>query len=115
MNGSRASTVARTSSSAMAPTRICGESSWRRVVYILPTGVDSAGRPRSGDAMANSTDVFNAAAHFIDRHISEGRGASIAIECGERRITYAELYEQVNRTGAALRTALGVRPEERVL
>lgn len=65
--------------------------------------------------MANSTDVFNAAAHFIDRHISEGRGASIAIECGERRITYAELYEQVNRTGAALRTALGVRPEERVL
>jgi benzoate-CoA ligase len=61
------------------------------------------------------TDVFNAATYFIDRHIAEGRGQHIAIECEERRISYAHLHEQVNRTGSALREMLGVRPEERVL
>jgi benzoate-CoA ligase len=60
-------------------------------------------------------DVFNAAAYFVDRHIREGRGAAVAIECEDRRITYATLCEQVNRTGSALRTELGIRPEERVL
>lgn len=65
--------------------------------------------------MTRSADVFNATTYFVDRRIDEGRHASIAIECGERRITYAELFEQVNRVGAALRSELGVRPEERVL
>jgi len=60
-------------------------------------------------------DVFNAATYFIDRHLDEGRANSIAIECGERRITYGTLREQVNRTGSALRTALGVRREERIV
>ena len=27
-------------------------------------------------------DEFNAAAYFVDRHITEGRGARVAIECG---------------------------------
>jgi benzoate-CoA ligase len=58
--------------------------------------------------------VFNAAVHFIDRHMDEGRGAAIAIECEERRVSYASLFEHVNRTGSTLR-ALGVRPEERIL
>jgi acyl-coenzyme A synthetase/AMP-(fatty) acid ligase len=61
------------------------------------------------------SDVFNAAAYFVDRHITEGRGPAIAIECEERRVSYASLHEQVNRTGSALRAELGVRPEERVL
>ena len=65
--------------------------------------------------MNGSGDVFNAAAYFVDRHIDEGRGAAIAIECEERRVSYASLYEHVNRTGSALRHELGVRPEERVL
>lgn len=59
-------------------------------------------------------DEFNAAAYFVDRHIAEGRGEKVAIECGDRRVSHRELYEQVNRLGNALR-GLGVRAEERVL
>ena len=65
--------------------------------------------------MLTSPDVFNAAAYFVDRHIAEGRAAAVAIECEDRRISYAALYEHVNRTGSTLRTELGVRPEERIL
>jgi benzoate-CoA ligase family protein len=60
-------------------------------------------------------DVFNAATYFIDRHVEEGRGGAVAIECEDRRISYSMLYEQVNRVGSALKNELGVRPEERVL
>ncbi len=56
---------------------------------------------------------FNVATHFVDRHISEGRGDKIAIECGEERVTYQQLFERVNRVGNLLKK-LGVRPEERV-
>jgi benzoate-CoA ligase len=62
-----------------------------------------------------SEDTANAAVRFIDRHIDEGRGAAMAIECQDRRVSYASLYEYVNRTGSALRTELAVRPEERIL
>jgi benzoate-CoA ligase family protein len=61
-----------------------------------------------------ATDVFNAAAYFIDRHIEEGRASALAIECEARRVSYGSLFEHVNRTGSALRD-LGVRPEERIL
>jgi len=60
-------------------------------------------------------EVFNAATYFIDRHLEEGRADSVAIECGDRRITYGTLQEKVNRAGWALRTELGVRREERVV
>ncbi len=33
-------------------------------------------------------NVFNAATHFVDRNVVEGRGSRIAIECGDVRITY---------------------------
>ena len=56
---------------------------------------------------------FNVAAYFIDRHIGEARGAKIAIECGDERVTYRQLFERVNRAGNALRQ-LGLRMEERV-
>jgi len=59
-------------------------------------------------------DTFNAAAYFIDRNVEEGHGGRVAIECGDARITYAEVREKVNRFGSAL-LRLGVRPEERVL
>jgi benzoate-CoA ligase len=59
--------------------------------------------------------MFNAAGYFIDRHIEQGRGASIAVECADRRLTYRDVFEQVNRVGNALKTVLEVRPEERVL
>ncbi|HXO33387.1 MAG TPA: benzoate-CoA ligase family protein [Candidatus Acidoferrales bacterium] len=59
-------------------------------------------------------DEFNAAVYFIDRHIAEGRGAKVAIECGDIQVTYRELFERVNQVGNGLRS-LGVRIEERVL
>jgi benzoate-CoA ligase family protein len=58
-------------------------------------------------------DEFNAAVYFIDRHIAEGRGAKVAIECGDIQVTYRELFERVNQAGNGLRN-LGVRIEERV-
>ena len=39
----------------------------------------------------------------------------MAIECGDRRLTYRDLHEQVNTVGTALRSQLGVRPEERIV
>jgi benzoate-CoA ligase len=60
-------------------------------------------------------EVFNAAEYFIDRHVAEGRGAHVAIECGDAKVTYAGLLERVNRLGSALRDSLEVRPEERVV
>jgi benzoate-CoA ligase family protein len=61
------------------------------------------------------TETFNATTYFIDRHVDEGRADSIAIECGDDRISYRGLQETVNRFGSALKDELGVRPEERVL
>jgi benzoate-CoA ligase family protein len=58
---------------------------------------------------------FNAATHFVDRHVDEGRAGKVAIECLDERVTYGEVFEQVNRFGSALRDGIGVRPEERVL
>jgi benzoate-CoA ligase family protein len=57
---------------------------------------------------------FNLASWFVDRHLEEGRGERVALLCGERRMTYAELAALVGRVGNALR-GLGVRQEERVL
>src|SRR3954470_12821220 len=56
----------------------------------------------------------NAATHFVDRHLDEGRGDKIAIRDDEGELTYAGLAEVVNRAGNALR-ALGVRMEDRGL
>src|SRR5437773_11412794 len=60
-------------------------------------------------------EAFNAATYFVDRHLAEGRGGSVAIECGDARISYADVFENVNRFASALRQRLEVRPEERVL
>lgn len=59
-------------------------------------------------------DQFNVATYFVDRNVAEGRRDKVAIECGERKITYSELLDHTNRVGNAIRD-LGVRPEERVL
>ncbi|OLC79145.1 MAG: 4-hydroxybenzoate--CoA ligase [Acidobacteria bacterium 13_1_40CM_4_65_8] len=59
-------------------------------------------------------ETFNVATYFVDRNVIVGRGSRVAIECGDRRITYEQLLNKVNRFGSALRR-LGVRPEERVL
>jgi benzoate-CoA ligase len=57
--------------------------------------------------------IFNVATHFVDRHVTEGRGHRIAFECSDERVTYRQLYERVNRAGNAMKK-LGVRQEERV-
>jgi len=57
--------------------------------------------------------IFNVASYFVDRHISEGRGAKIAFECGDERVSYQQLFERVNRAGNMLKR-LDVRQEERV-
>jgi benzoate-CoA ligase family protein len=58
-------------------------------------------------------EEFNAASYFVDRHIGEGRGEKIAIECEDRCVTFRQLFESVNQVGNALKK-LDVRPEERV-
>jgi len=57
--------------------------------------------------------IFNVATYFVDRHISEGRGNRIAFECGDERVSYRQLFEQVNRAGNMLKK-LDVRQEERI-
>jgi benzoate-CoA ligase len=57
---------------------------------------------------------FNAAAHFVDRNVEEGRGASPAFLCEDRVLTYGDVQALTNRTGNALRD-LGVEMEHRVL
>src|SRR5262245_29059202 len=101
-----------------------GDISWRCVVYTSIGRIWNARsntsdrRARPGVQSADgsmSTDIFNAASCFIDRHLDDGRADAVAIECGDRRVSYAALCDAVNRTGRALRDTLGVRPEERVL
>ncbi len=57
---------------------------------------------------------YNAANHFIDRHVGEGRGAKIAYIDDRGSYTYAELAARVNRAGNVLKR-LGVQMEQRVL
>jgi benzoate-CoA ligase len=58
-------------------------------------------------------DKFNVASYFVDRHILEGKGENIAVECRDQEVSYRELLISVNRVGNAL-LELGVRMEERV-
>src|SRR5579872_3396934 len=58
--------------------------------------------------------MFNVASYTVDRPVAEGRGAKVAIECGDEVATYQDLQEQTNRVGNLLRR-LGVDLEQRVL
>ena len=57
---------------------------------------------------------YNAATHFIDRHLKEGRGGKTAFIDDRGSYTYAELASRVNRAGNVLKS-LGVGMEQRVL
>jgi benzoate-CoA ligase family protein len=59
-------------------------------------------------------DIYNAATTFVDENIERGRGGKVAIYYQDRKITYQEVFENVNRTGNALRN-LGIEIENRVL
>src|SRR6185437_2036368 len=56
----------------------------------------------------------NAAAHFIDRHLVEGRAAKIAYIDDHGAYSYAELAASVNRAGNALKR-LDVEPGDRLV
>jgi benzoate-CoA ligase family protein len=59
-------------------------------------------------------DIYNAATTFVDENIAVGRGARTAIYYQDQTFTYQDVYENVNRTGNALKE-LGVEIEHRVL
>jgi benzoate-CoA ligase family protein len=59
--------------------------------------------------------TFNVADYFVDRHLRDGRGDRVAIECADERVTYAQLAERAAALGGALRHRFDVRQEERVL
>ena len=59
-------------------------------------------------------DIYNAATTFVDENIARGRGKQTAIHYQDRKFTYQEVHEKVNRTGNALKD-LGVEIEHRVL
>lgn len=65
-------------------------------------------------AVAPFPERFNLCDYFLERNLREGRASKVAIRCGERSSTYAEISERAARMAAVLRR-LGVRPEERVL
>jgi benzoate-CoA ligase family protein len=73
-------------------------------------GIDAAQRP----SRLRFAPDYNVAVEFIDRHISEGRGAKAAIRTADSAVTYAELAANVNRCAHAL-LGLGLRRGERVL
>jgi 4-hydroxybenzoate-CoA ligase len=56
---------------------------------------------------------FNAAVHFIDRHIGAGRLDKIAVVDDDGGYSYGDLAVRVNRAGNAL-IKLGLAPESRV-
>ncbi len=58
--------------------------------------------------------TYNAAEHFVDRHLDEGRADKIAFVDAAGRHTYRDLAEQVNRAARAL-FAQGIRREQRVM
>jgi benzoate-CoA ligase family protein len=72
--------------------------------------IDTSERPSRLRFASN----FNVALPFIDRHISEGRGAKIAIRTSDGAITYADLAANVNRCAAGL-TRLGLNRGDRML
>lgn len=59
-------------------------------------------------------ELYNAATTFVDENIAQGRGAKVAIHYLDQKITYQEVFENVNRTGNALKN-LGIEIEHRVL
>jgi acetyl-CoA synthetase len=58
--------------------------------------------------------IYNAAMTFVDENIARGHNNKVAIYYQDRTFTYQELFENVNRTGNALKS-LGVEIEHRVL
>ncbi len=72
------------------------------------------GEATSPRPMPDLPRAYNAATHFIDRHLAEGRGAKAACRDERGTTTYAALAERVGRAGNAL-LDLGLDMEQRVM
>ncbi len=72
--------------------------------------VDRSGSP----SKLELAPVFNVAVPFVDRHVTEGRGETIAIRWATGESSYADLAAGVNRTGNVL-LGLGLGRGDRVL
>jgi len=59
-------------------------------------------------------EQFNIATYFLDARIEEGLGNRVAVYCGDKQYTYAEVQRMANRVGNAL-LRLGIEMEDRVL
>jgi benzoate-CoA ligase len=64
--------------------------------------------------LENLPEKLNAASIFIDENIRDKRGDNIAIYYGDEILTYHDVFNEVNKTGNALKN-LGVNVEERVM
>ncbi len=60
-----------------------------------------------------TAQIGNAADHFLDRHVREGRGGRTAFSDSWRTLTYGDLHAAASRFGTAL-LAAGVGPERRI-
>jgi len=58
--------------------------------------------------------ALNVADYFLDGRVQEGRGDKLALDCGERRLTYRDVQALANRFAHVLRR-LGLDAEQRVL
>jgi benzoate-CoA ligase family protein len=92
-------------------------SSWiARASPALEGGFDTIRRDRIR-VVASAPLVpeqFNAAAFFVDRHLTDGNGGRRAFRFRGENVTYARLAERANRAGNAWR-GLGVEIENRVV
>ena len=70
-------------------------------------------RLSSSSNHSQNDSFYNAADYFVDRNIREGRGEKIAVICEDRKFTYSDIQQGVNRFGNLL-NGLDVRMEERV-
>ena len=53
---------------------------------------------------------FNAATHFVDRHLAEGRGDRTAFRFHGRSVTYAEVALRANRLKGAVLDVFATEP-----
>jgi len=65
------------------------------------------------EEFADIPSELNLADFFLDRHVREGRGDNPAIKFMDKTITYAQVQQQVNKFGNALKE-IGVEPQDRV-
>ncbi len=58
-------------------------------------------------------ELFNAAEHFVGRHVAQGRGGRVAIVTDQSETSYEELDQSVRRFAGALER-FGIHPGDRV-